>query len=51
MSKCIENECKIYSIFNYKNEKTGLYCKKHKKDKMIDIKHNICEENEIFYTI
>ena len=36
---CIENNCNKYSNFNYPSEERGLYCSKHKKEKMIDVKN------------
>ncbi len=44
--KCIENNCNKFPSYNYKNEKIPIYCVKHKKEDMIDIKHKKCiEEN------
>jgi hypothetical protein len=44
--KCIEENCKKQSSYNNIGEKTALYCKEHKKDGMIDVKHKTCiEEN------
>ena len=40
---CEEQNCNIRPNFNFKNEKKGLYCNKHKKDGMIDILSKICE--------
>ena len=46
MVKCFEINCDIRAFFNYKNEKTAIYCSSHKKDDMIDIIHKKCiEEN------
>ncbi len=46
MVKCFEINCNIRAYFNYKNEKIPIYCKTHKKDDMVDIKHKKCiEEN------
>jgi len=38
--KCIEPGCTITSSFNYKGEKTKLYCSTHKKEGMISIRAN-----------
>ena len=40
--KCIEQNCNTLPIFNYQNEKVGLYCKKHALDGMVDVKNNKC---------
>ncbi len=46
MVKCFEINCYIRAYFNYKNEKTAIYCSSHKKDDMIDIISKKCiEEN------
>ena len=31
--KCIEENCNIRSSFNYKNNKSPIYCSNHKKRK------------------
>ena len=43
---CAEKNCETIPCFNFKGEKDGLYCTKHKKDKMIDVKHKICMEKK-----
>lgn len=45
---CKEINCNEKSVFNYKTESKGEYCKLHKKDKMIEIfrKSNICLEKD-----
>jgi hypothetical protein len=39
---CIFNDCNIQSCFNFKGEKKGLYCLKHKKENMVNIKGRTC---------
>ena len=39
---CKEKDCKLHPNFNYEGEKSGLYCSKHKKEDMIDVKHSSC---------
>lgn len=39
--KCLENGCITRALYNYKDEKRGIYCLQHKKTDMIDvIKHS-----------
>jgi hypothetical protein len=40
--KCKFDNCNKQPSYNYKTEKIALYCKNHKKDNMIDIKHELC---------
>lgn len=43
---CQEDNCNKKASFNLPNEKTGFYCKVHKKENMIDITRKKClEEN------
>lgn len=42
--KCIIENCNLIPNFNYKNEKTALYCKEHSKENMSDITHKKCEK-------
>ena len=46
---CIEEECKTRASFNYKENKNPLYCKKHAKENMINIKSRKCLETNNFY--
>ena len=39
---CIYEGCNIQPNFNFPNEKTPLYCLKHKEDDMIDIRNKQC---------
>ncbi len=40
MAKCKETNCTVKTaLFNYKEEKTGMYCKKHSKQDMVDVIH------------
>jgi hypothetical protein len=39
---CKENCCKTQPIFNFKNEIKALYCARHKKDGMVDVKNKSC---------
>jgi hypothetical protein len=36
---CQEDNCNIFSCFNFENEAKPLYCNEHKKEGMIDIKN------------
>ena len=36
--------CKTYANFNIESEKKPLYCAKHKKADMVDVKHKTCME-------
>jgi hypothetical protein len=40
---CIEDGCKTRANFNNPGEKTGSYCKAHKKAGMVDVKNLKCE--------
>jgi len=42
--KCIELNCKTSATFNILSETKAIYCKKHKKDNMINIKSKRCKE-------
>jgi hypothetical protein len=44
MTICKNSNCNKHPTFNYKNEKTALYCNQHKLDDMIDIKYKSCFE-------
>ena len=46
MPKCIEEDCKTIPNYNYIGQKKGLYCKKHKKDGMIDVRSKTCIEED-----
>ena len=39
---CIEKDCTIRAGFHYKGNTNPLYCKKHKKENMINIANPIC---------
>jgi EsV-1-7 cysteine-rich motif len=43
---CQTEGCKKQPVFNYQDEKSGLYCASHKKDGMVDVKHKLCEHPE-----
>ena len=43
--KCIYDGCDKQPIFNLSHETKGLYCSEHKKEGMIDVKHNKCTYN------
>ena len=43
---CFEDGCKTISNFNYKGQKKGLYCLKHKKDDMINVVNKRCQEDD-----
>jgi hypothetical protein len=45
MDKCKFENCDKYSSFNYQNEKSGMYCFKHKLDDMVDVKHKKCNSD------
>ena len=38
MALCCEPNCKTRAVFNYKDNKKGIYCSKHKNDNMINVK-------------
>lgn len=42
VNKCKEDHCNTLPNFNLFNKKIGIYCSKHKKVDMIDIKHKKC---------
>lgn len=44
--KCIEEGCLKQASFNYKGQKTKLYCAQHKKSLMFDCSHKYCENAE-----
>ena len=37
--KCFEQGCKVIPSYNYKNEKEALFCSKHKKEEMVNLKN------------
>jgi len=39
---CIHDGCKTRPLFNKQGEKKALYCLEHKKDGMVDVKHQMC---------
>ena len=39
---CVYEGCTTLPNYNFKGEKRGLYCKKHKEDGMIDVIHKTC---------
>lgn len=39
---CFDYNCNKYASFNYLYNKYPLYCKKHKKDEMVDVSHEKC---------
>jgi len=38
----LENTCPTMANFNYKGQKPGLYCSKHKLEKMVDVNARMC---------
>jgi hypothetical protein len=40
---CIEPNCKKIPIYNIGGKTNGIYCAKHKKDNMVDVKSKICK--------
>jgi len=42
--KCIYENCKRYATYNYEGQKKRIYCREHKKEKMIDVAHKKCIE-------
>ena len=40
---CFQDGCKTRPCFNNKGEKIGLYCSKHKLNKMKDVKNKGCQ--------
>ena len=46
VKKCKEENCNTWPNFNLPNKKIGIYCSKHKKVDMVDVKHKKClQEN------
>jgi hypothetical protein len=41
---CIHTACKTRPVFNFEGETNAIYCSKHKKDGMINIKNKTCLE-------
>jgi hypothetical protein len=41
-SKCIYPNYEVIPIFNFKSEKKGIYCVKHKSKNMLDVKDSKC---------
>jgi hypothetical protein len=41
--KCLENNCNITPSYNYEGKKQVLYCSKHKKEGMINVKNPSCK--------
>jgi hypothetical protein len=41
---CIEINCNTRACFNKPTDKIGIYCKKHKKEGMVNIKNKRCIE-------
>ena len=41
---CKEKDCKKRLLFNVDGETKALYCSTHKKDEMVDVKHQTCLE-------
>ena len=39
---CIHDGCRKYPAFNKEGETKGLYCGTHRKEGMIDVKHDRC---------
>jgi hypothetical protein len=39
---CQTEGCKTHPVYNFEGETKGLYCVRHKKDGMIDVKHKMC---------
>ena len=42
--KCLEENCNTQPIYNLPDKKSGLYCAKHRKENMVDIKSKHCIE-------
>jgi hypothetical protein len=42
MVKC--KDCDKIPVFNLLNEKLGVYCSKHKKENMVNVKDKKCKE-------
>jgi hypothetical protein len=45
-NKCNEKDCDKTANFNLPSENYGIYCSKHKKENMIDVKHKKCLEKD-----
>jgi hypothetical protein len=44
VKKCKEDNCNKQPVFNFINEKYGIYCKIHKKENMINVIDKKCLE-------
>jgi hypothetical protein len=53
--RCIHDGCTTHPSYNLSTETKALYCKKHKKENMIDIKSKLCQyikcKNDAIYGI
>lgn len=43
---CIHDGCMTTASFNYMNEKKALYCTRHKKENMVNMKIKRCVHDE-----
>ena len=39
---CIEDNCKTHPVFNILGTNKGMFCFKHKKEDMVNVKNKIC---------
>ena len=48
---CIINECKKLASYNYSGKKESLYCSKHKKERMVNIRkgYSYCDKHKLSY--
>ena len=44
MTCCKEKDCNKIPHYNFPNTNKGVYCKEHKLESMIDVKHEVCKE-------
>ena len=42
IGKCSDSECKLLASFGYADTRIRFYCKKHKKDNMINVVNPLC---------
>jgi hypothetical protein len=42
-TQCLEETCVTIPYFNFPGEKKALYCSKHKKDGMVNVRDKHCE--------
>ena len=46
--RCIDPKCDMSPIYNYPDETSRIYCRKHKKDGMVAVGQPRCKECGIY---